>query len=263
MQESSQLERHATSRLGAVILGEGSPANGERHCLLFRCRKDNIDYLGQVKIDVAERSFGVEMFNENYFSRFEEGKPNVLRFLRNKLLELIGRPGRIPDPFYSLVLSHMDEGRAKLPTPPVPVVPGARHADLRELFDRLNRQYFGGRIEAEIAWGNRYRQRNRRTLRFGSYDSRKKLIKINPVLLRDMVPFPVLELTVYHEMCHQQKPPVKSRGRWLYHHPEFKRKEREYVLYREARLWEKAHWTKLIGVCENLSPSADNGSSVD
>jgi len=90
-------------------------------------------------------------------------------------------------------------------------------------------------------------KKNLTSFRFGSYDPEKKLIRIHPRLQQYFVPLSVLELTVYHEMCHQWAPMKRKKGMWVAHHPQFKRKEREYCFYDEALSWEKKNWKKLMG----------------
>ncbi len=97
-----------------------------------------------------------------------------------------------------------------------------------------------------VEWGKDSKTPNRRSFSFGSYDARKKLIRLHPRLKQEFVPFTVLELTIYHEMCHQFLPPVKRNGAWQTHNKQFKLKEREYRNYREAMAWEKANWAKLL-----------------
>ena len=57
-------------------------------------------------------------------------------------------------------------------------------------------------------------------------DEFKKVIRVHPRLKQDFVPVHVLELTIYHEMCHQFAPSYKKNGSWQSHHPEFKKKEK-------------------------------------
>ncbi|NIP99917.1 MAG: hypothetical protein GWM98_05585, partial [Nitrospinaceae bacterium] len=122
--------------------------------------------------------------------------------------------------------------------------------DLDAIFNRLNEAYFNGKVEAQVEWGKNVKTPNRRSFSFGSYDAGRKLIRIHPRLRQDFVPVFVLELTVYHEMCHQAFPPVKRNGQWQTHHKEFKAKEREYKNYREAMHWEKKHWVQLMAPVE-------------
>ena len=116
----------------------------------------------------------------------------------------------------------------------------------------LNQEYFSNQVQAKIMWGRDVKSRNKSGFRYGSYDEGKKIIRIHPRLKQDFVPLCVLELTVYHEMCHQFAPSFKKNGTWQSHHPEFKKKEREYKDFKEARKWEKHNWHRL------LLPSEEN-----
>jgi hypothetical protein len=57
-------------------------------------------------------------------------------------------------------------------------------------------------------------------------------------------------------MCHQFVPSYKRNGTWQSHHPEFKKKEREYKNFKDARNWEKHNWHRL------LLPSVENAESA-
>ena len=236
---------------------------------VFRCRKNGFDYLGQVRIQQDGPKFRVEIFNENYFSHFEDEKNTVLSFLKAVVLGRLMQDGDFPSGYKSLILSFLKaKVRPKVEAFPAkegehcisPISPhptfllsgekgGMREANrfnLQEIFDRLNREYFDGKIQAEIGWGRDSKRKNRRAFRFGSYDRAKKLIRLHPRLNQEFVPFAVVELTVYHEMCHQWAPSVKRNGVWRDHHADFKAKEKEYRFYQEARRWEKQNWKKFL-----------------
>ena len=123
-------------------------------------------------------------------------------------------------------------------------------------FERFNDEYFSNQIQAKIRWGRNIKSRNKSGFRYGSYDEQKKVIRIHPRLKQNFVPICVLELTIYHEMCHQYAPSYKRNGTWQSHHPEFKKKEREYKNFKEARKWEKHNWHRL------LLPSEENSEPV-
>ena len=106
--------------------------------------------------------------------------------------------------------------------------------------------YFNGNINATVKWGRDVKTKNKSGFRYGSYDESKKLIRVHPRLKQDFVPIHVLELTIYHEMCHQFAPSYKKNGSWQSHHSEFKKKEKEYKKFKEARNWEKNNWHKLL-----------------
>src|SRR5439155_2964380 len=45
-----------------------------------------------------------------------------------------------------------------------------RHFDLQSIFDRLNSDYFGGKIDARITWGPSFKaRRRRRSIKMGSF----------------------------------------------------------------------------------------------
>ncbi len=240
---------------------------------VFRCRKKGFDYLGQVQIHQEGPRFQVEIFNDNYFSHFEGGKEAVLDSIKTVVLNRLMKVGGLPSRYKTLILSFLEvkvhppvetfppQGEElfkgiKSPHPSLlpkgekglsssPVLEVRREAngfDLQEIFDRLNAEYFENKIQAGVGWGRDSKKKNRSAFRFGSYDRAKRLIRIHPRLNQSFVPFSVVELTVYHEMCHQWAPSVKRNGVWRDHHPEFKNKEKEYRFYQEARSWEKQNW---------------------
>lgn len=232
--------------LGAVALGdvgrfsESTPVGK----LLFRCKKDGFDYLGQAGIDVREPSLRIEVFNGNYYTRFESPKDAVHSALESRILVLLSGSEKIPASYVSAIRSLVEK---RTPTAPVTLdAPDEKVPELQDLLDRLNREYFAGKVDARIQWGRNTLGQNQRSVRFGSYDFKKKLIRINPRLRQDFVPVQVLELTVYHEMCHQALPPFRHQGKRLAHHAQFKQKEREYKFYRMVKQWEKQYWRKLM-----------------
>ncbi len=224
---------------------------------VFRCRKNGFDYLGQVQIQQDGPKLRVEIFNENYFSHFEDEKNTVLSFLKAVVLGRLMKDGDFPSGYKALILSFL-KPKVRPKVEAVPEMEGEGSAngfDLQGIFDRLNTEYFDDKIQAEIGWGRDSKRKNRRAFRFGSYDRAKKLIRLHPRLNQEFVPFSVVELTVYHEMCHQWAPSVKRNGVWRDHHSDFKAKEKEYLFYQEARRWEKQHWKKFLNpIAEKNSP---------
>lgn len=238
---------------GTVALGIGhQEGGGDIFKLLFICRKGGLDYLGQLKLDARTDTVQLEMFNANYFSQFAVEKDRVLEILETKVLGLLGRHSIVPGHFRELGKRHLAQSGGSAAAELEEAEPAAPDEwDLAAVYDRLNREYFNGRLKGRVEWGRDSKTTNRRSFKFGSFDAKKNLIRIHPRLKQPFVPLCVLELTVYHEMCHQALPPVKRNGQWLAHHPDFKKKEREFSHYKEAVKWEKAHWAKL------LAPSPD------
>ena len=112
---------------------------------------------------------------------------------------------------------------------------------LREVFDRVNRTYFAGRISAGITWGeNRHRRRACR-ITLGSYCRATDIIRINPLLDRKSVPLFFLEFIVYHEMLHADLGFTAHNGRRRLHTTEFRTREQLFAGYDRALAWEKKY----------------------
>ncbi len=126
--------------------------------------------------------------------------------------------------------------------------------DLREVRDRLNAEYFEGRIEAHITWGHRTRSSRQRrgktfSVRLGSYSDRDRLIRIHRCLDSADVPGFVVESVVYHEMLHADLPVEVRNGRRRLHTPEFRRRERLFRRFSEAESWLDEHLGTLASRC--------------
>ena len=235
---------------GTIILGvpdSFAPA-GEVFKNIFRCRKKGHEYLGQVSVDSAAQRVKWEVFNEGYYDLFPCEMSDVRESLQNRLLGQVAQLKSLPEGHRKLIRGFLKEYRARARQAGLEFeeAPPVDERDLQAIFDRLNEKYFQGRVEARVEWGKNVKVPNRRSFSFGSYDAKNKLIRVHPRLKQDFVPVSVLELTVYHEMCHQAAPPVRRNGQWQMHHKDFKSKEKEYCNYRAAIQWEKKHWVKLM-----------------
>jgi hypothetical protein len=114
-----------------------------------------------------------------------------------------------------------------------------RFYNLREIFDDLNHEYFGGKITASISWGKENARRAVRNRTLGSYCGHTNTIRINPVLDRRNVPRYFIRYIVYHEMLHSAVEEERKNGRRLVHTFEFRKLERLFKDYRKAVSWEK------------------------
>jgi len=100
-----------------------------------------------------------------------------------------------------------------------------------KIYDEMNGRYSNGQIEvSRIGWGLR-----RSMGRLGHYDPVHHTITLSPVLDSPSVPSFVVRYIVYHEMLHALigDRPVQEPRR--HHPPEFRRMERAYPDYAEAR----------------------------
>lgn len=123
-----------------------------------------------------------------------------------------------------------------------------KYFDLQEIFDKLNREYFKGKILGCIVWGRRKSSspRTRKTIRLGINHVDEKVIVINRALDRDFVPRYFLEYIVYHEMLHQKLGWGIVNGRNMFHHPVFLAEEKKFKRYAQALRWEEKNLNRLL-----------------
>lgn len=119
---------------------------------------------------------------------------------------------------------------------PRPAEPQGKHYDLEFCFDRLNREYFGGSLERpRLSWSVR---RSRYTL--GRYDATHHAICISRIFDSSAVPEYVLEYVMYHEMLHIKHRSRLEKSRMIAHTGEFRREERGFRFFGQAKDWLKA-----------------------
>ncbi len=108
-----------------------------------------------------------------------------------------------------------------------------RHFDLEELFERINRSYFGGGLAKPcLSWSAK---RSRHIL--GRYDATYDTIFISRVFDAPRVPGYVIEYVMYHEMLHIKHNTRVQDCRVLVHTPEFRNDERRFAEYAAAKHW--------------------------
>jgi len=132
-----------------------------------------------------------------------------------------------------------------LQRPPL-LQPRGRYFDLAAIYHDLNQNYFVNRVQAHITWSRRPPQRQRTSIRFGSYEERERLIRIHRLLDQSFVPRYVVENVVFHEMLHQLIPRQYMNGRWYVHPPEFRRQERRFLYHQQAEQWQRQHLNRLL-----------------
>ena len=240
-----------TLSLGKCRLDAGDPAALSR---MFTLKKNGMDYVGQVRVRPGSPAVRIEVFNESYFEEFDQSEAAVLSNLAAKVLGRLLKDKELPEAVKTPILEYIEDQEPVSEKEIIPIAVDDR--DLDKIYERLNQEYFDDKVQAKIMWGRDVKSRNKSGFRYGSYDEGKKLIRIHPRLKQDFVPQCVLELTIYHEMCHQFVPSYKKNGTWQSHHPEFKRKEREFKDFKDARNWEKHNWHRL------LLPSEENAELV-
>jgi predicted metal-dependent hydrolase len=113
----------------------------------------------------------------------------------------------------------------------VPSLAQGQHHDLASLFDRLNQDYFAGKLERpHIGWSTRSWRRQ-----FGCYDPGPNQIVLNRRMDRPGVPQFVVEYVLYHEMLHVKHPTRRSGCSLVSHSPEFRAEEKHFAQFTIAR----------------------------
>ncbi len=140
------------------------------------------------------------------------------------------------------------------PTTPRPVLlqPAGRahHLDIlaAPLYaDQFQADFSGPHPRPDLTWGRRGRSSSRRSLRLGSFDCEQGVVRIHPVLDRQDVPEWFVRTILMHEILHAALPPHRGKGsRWVHHGPAFRARERAYVEYERALVWEVRNLPRLI-----------------
>ena len=132
------------------------------------------------------------------------------------------------------------------------------HHDLQAIFDRLNRDYFDGKVVATIEWGRRTTVRpttkGKSEIRLATYYIEEKRITIHPVHDSPFVPSFYIAFNIYHEMIHA------SRGDGS-HDKRFRIAEATYAAYAQAMKFEWDHMTRIVKAwsCSERSRIARGG----
>lgn len=113
-------------------------------------------------------------------------------------------------------------------------------------FEELNAKYFNGELSVPVVWTRQNARESRRGITFGLYDLKKNEIRMNSRLNQDWVPDVFVKSVLFHEMLHVVVKPIEADGKVFFHHKEFRRREREFEGFREAKLWQKANWRQLM-----------------
>jgi hypothetical protein len=98
--------------------------------------------------------------------------------------------------------------------------------------------------DIKITWGRR--SRGRKSIRLGSFDFERRLVRVHPALDRDWVPRFFVEYIVYHELVHAVCPPKMGETRRNIHTQEFRALEQRFPRYEEAVEWESANLGRIL-----------------
>lgn len=102
--------------------------------------------------------------------------------------------------------------------------------DLDQAFERVNRTYFGGRLDApKMSWS----ARTSKSI-MGKYNYTTDTLTINRLLNQDDTPIYVIEFLIYHELLHKALGYQVVNDRRRVHTPNFRKLERAFPRYNEA-----------------------------
>lgn len=116
--------------------------------------------------------------------------------------------------------------------------------NLEEAYARIHLEYFDNALDvAGITWFSTP-VRKRRAITLGQFDSARRLVKINRVLDSEKCPTFFVDFVVFHELLHAKIPPVfdEKRRRRVIHGSDFRRAEKDFAFYKEAKAWQKEHF---------------------
>lgn len=133
------------------------------------------------------------------------------------------------------------------------IVHAGRHVHLGQTLERVARllpegtDYRG----VQITWGKRANTPSRRSIRLGSMDEKRALIRIHPVLDHPWVPPHVIEFVIWHELCHYVRPPLsadvaRATSDHRVHHRAFRALEARYPQMEAAETWIRRHIDDLL-----------------
>lgn len=111
--------------------------------------------------------------------------------------------------------------------------PAGEAYDLEETFDRINDEYFGGRLaRPRLGWTLQDSWRTH-----GHYDPAHDTIVLSRNLDDPATPRLVVDFVMYHEMLHVAMPAERRDGRHLHHTTAFRRAEAHFPRMQEAVDW--------------------------
>lgn len=114
--------------------------------------------------------------------------------------------------------------------------PQGEHFDLDTIFDQLNTAYFNGLMaRPALGWS---RGPSRSLL--GHFDPSHNAIILSRILDRPGVPRYAVEYVLYHEMLHLKHPAEHRGSRRCVHTPAFRKEEKAFASYKEAKAWLKS-----------------------
>lgn len=159
---------------------------------------------------------------------------------------LTGRRKKVPDSvkeFVRLISGHDADGKPSAER----LTHTGENYDLKKIYQKLNKTYFGGLLGGRITWGRKNFAPKKKSLTFGTYNFKSGVIRIHPVLDTELVPLFYLESVVHHEMAHEYLHKAGNDGEnSIAHSKRFRELEGKFKFYKLAMAWEKRHFARML-----------------
>jgi hypothetical protein len=118
--------------------------------------------------------------------------------------------------------------------------------DLEDSFDRINRDYFAGALQARLTWSRRLGGLSTHSMAEDADGNAYHLISISRGYDCPEVTPEILGGVVYHECLHIAIPPRVESGRRIIHGSDFRRREKAYAHYDLWRRWHREGLPKAL-----------------
>lgn len=176
---------------------------------------------------------------------FLRAEPAVVAAIARYVHARDAKSGALIDAFLSREHDYLRRSRARRETALRTL--GEVH-DLASILEEVAAAHFEETLELpRITWGKRSGgRRKRRSIQLGTYEREEGLIRIHPALDREWVPRHYVAFIVYHELLHHLIPPVERGGQHHVHTAEFRKLERRFARFDDARRFEKENLERLL-----------------
>lgn len=118
-------------------------------------------------------------------------------------------------------------------------IPPVFFHNLQSIVAEIRAEYFPQHSIPTILWGKSIGRKKRHSIRLGSYHRPSAVIRIHPRLNAPDVPQFFVKSIIHHEFLHHVLGPNHNRR--------FRRAERKFRFYREAREWLRRYLPILLG----------------
>jgi len=153
---------------------------------------------------------------------------------------------------------HTDEIRLKKPGRRIRLKTMGLAHDLDVLMKEVVEEHMATDPAVSITWGRWGRPHRPQTkIRLGSYDPRRTLVRIHPVLDQFDVPAWVVKCVIFHELLHHTVPSKLSKGRFIHHGADFKALEAAHPDTVRFNVWLRTQLPALISG-QKVAPEGKN-----